>query len=113
MVFFPLDFVLRGFPVAEYFMYASQKTLVRPCPTEKILIYEYGYCSPTPRNNAFPFNTDKRAEWMIFFEKRMLFEWLGDRLKKQANTETVSLKEFKIMLRTYRYFKESFLFFSL
>jgi len=24
MVFFPLDFVLRGFPVAEYFMYAAQ-----------------------------------------------------------------------------------------
>ena len=35
MVFFPLDFVLRGFPVAEYFMYASPKTLVRPCPTKK------------------------------------------------------------------------------
>ena len=79
MVFFPLDFVLRGFPVAEYFMYASPKTLVRPCPTEKILIYEYGYCSPTPRNDACLFKTNKRAEWMIFFEKCVLFEWLRDR----------------------------------
>ena len=40
MVFFPLDFVLRGFPVAEYELYALPKTLVRPCPAKKILIYK-------------------------------------------------------------------------
>ncbi len=32
--------VLRGFPSAEYDMYASTKTLVRPCSSEKLLIYE-------------------------------------------------------------------------
>jgi len=32
--------VLRGFPSAEYDMYASTKTLVRPCSSEKVLIYE-------------------------------------------------------------------------
>jgi hypothetical protein len=40
MVFFPLGFVLRGFPAAEYQLYASPKTLVRPCQAKKILIYE-------------------------------------------------------------------------
>jgi len=30
MVFFPLSFVLRGFQAAEYFMYASPKTLACP-----------------------------------------------------------------------------------
>ncbi len=79
MVFFPLDFFLRGFPSPAYFVYASPKTLVRPCPTKKILIYEYGYYSPTQRNEACAFRTDTRAEWLIFFEKRVLFEWLRDR----------------------------------
>ena len=32
--------VLRGFPSAEYDLYASTKTLVRPCSSEKLLIYE-------------------------------------------------------------------------
>ena len=32
--------VLRGFPSAEYHLYASTKTLVRPCSSEKFLIYE-------------------------------------------------------------------------
>jgi len=32
--------VLRGFPSAEYHLYASTKTLVRPCSSEKLLIYE-------------------------------------------------------------------------
>ena len=40
MVFSPPDVVLRGFPVAAYFVYISPKTLVRPCPSKKILIYE-------------------------------------------------------------------------
>jgi hypothetical protein len=40
MVFFPLGGVLRGFPAATYNKYVSPQTLVRPCPTEKILIYE-------------------------------------------------------------------------
>jgi len=40
MVFFPLDFVLRGFPAAVYHLYTSLKTLVRPWPAKKILIYE-------------------------------------------------------------------------
>ena len=40
MVFFPMDFVLHGFTAAVYFVYASPKTLVRPCPAKKILIYE-------------------------------------------------------------------------
>jgi len=45
MVFSPLDFVLRGFPVAVYELYAflsrgrGPKTLVWPCPAEKTLIY--------------------------------------------------------------------------
>ena len=79
MVFFPMDFVLRGFPAAPYFVYASPKTLMRPCPTKKNLIYEYGYCSPTLRDDACAFRTEMRAEWMIFFEKRVLFEWFRDR----------------------------------
>jgi len=29
-----------------------------------------------------------------FFLNRMLFEWLRDRLKKQAHTEIISLEEF-------------------
>ena len=40
MVFFALDGVLRGFPVATYTEYASPQTLVRPCPTQKIRISE-------------------------------------------------------------------------
>jgi len=32
--------VLRGFPSTEYDLYASTKTLVRPCSSEKLLIYE-------------------------------------------------------------------------
>ncbi len=32
--------VLRGFSSAEYDLYASTKTLVRPCSSEKLLIYE-------------------------------------------------------------------------
>ncbi len=32
--------VLRDFPPAEYFMYASAKTLVRPCSSKKSRIYE-------------------------------------------------------------------------
>jgi hypothetical protein len=32
--------VLRGFPSAEYDLYTSTKTLVWPCPSEKLLIYE-------------------------------------------------------------------------
>jgi hypothetical protein len=40
MVFFPLGIVLRGFPAAAYFVYASPKTLVRSCPAKKTLIYE-------------------------------------------------------------------------
>jgi hypothetical protein len=31
------------------------------------------------------------------FLNRMLFEWLRDRWKEQANAEIVSLKEFRIM----------------
>jgi hypothetical protein len=33
------------------------------------------------------------VEWMIFFLKRVLFEWLRDRWKEQAHTEVASLKE--------------------
>ncbi len=40
MVFFALDGVLRGFPVATYTEYASPQTLVRPCSTQKIRISE-------------------------------------------------------------------------
>ena len=32
--------VLAGFWPATYFMYASAKTLVRPCPSKKSLIYD-------------------------------------------------------------------------
>jgi hypothetical protein len=32
--------VLRGFASAEYDLYASTKTLVRPCSSEKFLNYE-------------------------------------------------------------------------
>ncbi len=32
--------VLRGFAPAEYDLYASTKTLVRPCSSEKLLNYE-------------------------------------------------------------------------
>jgi len=39
MVFFPLDFVLRGFPGCGVQTYASPKTLVRPWSAKKILIY--------------------------------------------------------------------------
>jgi hypothetical protein len=45
------------------------------------------------------------------FLNRMLFEWLRDRWKEQAHTETASLKEFKIMNLTCCYFKDRFLFF--
>jgi hypothetical protein len=41
----------------------------------------------------------------------MLSEWLRDRYKKQAHTNIVSLNEFKILQRTYWYFKDRFLFF--
>ena len=40
MAFFPLDYVLRGFPAAAYIQYASPQTLVRSCPAKKIHIYE-------------------------------------------------------------------------
>jgi hypothetical protein len=40
MALFPVSGVLRGFPSAEYDVYASTKTLVRPCSSEKLLIYE-------------------------------------------------------------------------
>jgi hypothetical protein len=40
MALFPMSGVLRGFPSAEYYLYASTKTLVRPCSSEKLLIYE-------------------------------------------------------------------------
>jgi hypothetical protein len=53
MALFPMSGVLRGFPSAEYDLYASTKTparhregsgeaggLVRPCSSEKFLIYE-------------------------------------------------------------------------
>ncbi len=40
MVFFALYSVLSGFPVATYTEYASPQTLVRPCTTQKIHIYE-------------------------------------------------------------------------
>jgi len=32
--------VLRGFPAAEYNIYTSPKTLVRPCSSKKIHIYK-------------------------------------------------------------------------
>jgi hypothetical protein len=32
--------VLRGFPAAVYDMYTSPKTLVRPCSSKKLHIYE-------------------------------------------------------------------------
>jgi hypothetical protein len=32
--------VLRGFSSAEYHLYASTKTLVRPCSSKKLLISE-------------------------------------------------------------------------
>ena len=38
-----------------------------------------------------------KAEWIIFFLNRMLFERLRDRWKEQAHSEIVSLKEFKMM----------------
>jgi hypothetical protein len=40
MALFPMSGVLRGFPSAEYNLYASTKTLVRPCSSEKLLIHE-------------------------------------------------------------------------
>ena len=39
----------------------------------------------------------KRAEWIIFFLNRMLFEWLRDRWKDQSSSEIVSQKDFKMM----------------
>jgi hypothetical protein len=44
MIFFPLGpaygGIIRGFPAAAYITYASPQTLVRPCQTKKIRIYE-------------------------------------------------------------------------
>ena len=40
MALFTMSGVLRGFAPAEYDLYASTKTLVRPCSSEKLLIYE-------------------------------------------------------------------------
>jgi len=40
MVFFSPGCVFRGFPAATYKKYVSPQTLVRPCPTKKILIDE-------------------------------------------------------------------------
>jgi len=31
------------------------------------------------------------AEWIIFFEKRVLFEWFRDCLKEQTHAETFQL----------------------
>ncbi len=50
MALFTMSGVLRGFPSAEYDLYASTKTLVRPCSSEKLLIYELETC-PVP--NAY------------------------------------------------------------
>jgi len=40
MALVPVSGVLRGFAFSEYDLYASTKTLVRPCSSEKLLIYE-------------------------------------------------------------------------
>ena len=40
MALFLLSGILRGFPPATYLMYASVKTLVRPCSEEKWHISE-------------------------------------------------------------------------
>jgi len=40
MALFSVSGVLRGFPAATYLMYASPQTLVRPCPSKKLLISE-------------------------------------------------------------------------
>ena len=40
MAIFPMAGVLRGFPSAAYKKYASTKTLVRPWPSKKYLIYK-------------------------------------------------------------------------
>jgi len=40
MALFAMSGVLRRFPSAEYNLYASTKTFVRPCSSEKFLIYE-------------------------------------------------------------------------
>jgi len=38
-------------------------------------------------------NTYISAEWIIFFKKRILFEWFRDRWKEQANTEIFQQQE--------------------
>jgi len=37
--------------------------------------------------------TPWRAEWIIFFEKRVLFEWFRDRLKEQTHIEIIQQSE--------------------
>ena len=37
--------------------------------------------------------TPRKAEWMIFFLNRVLFEWLRDRYKEQAHSKISFLKE--------------------
>ncbi len=46
MALFSMSGVLRGFPSAEYHLYASTKTLVRPCSSKKLLIYELETYAP-------------------------------------------------------------------
>jgi hypothetical protein len=54
MALFPMSCVLRRFPFAAYHMYASTKTLVRPCSSKKALIYEMQI-------------------WIMFFVDRLTF----------------------------------------
>jgi len=35
----------------------------------------------------------RRAEWIFFFEKRVLFEWFRDRSKEQTHTEIIQERE--------------------
>jgi len=42
-----MSIVLQGFPLATYFLYASAKTLERPCSWKKSLIYELEIYSAT------------------------------------------------------------------
>jgi len=45
MALFPMSGVLRGFPSAEYHLYTSTKTLVRPCSSKKLLIHGLETCT--------------------------------------------------------------------
>jgi hypothetical protein len=54
-------------------------------------------CPIFKSSGSFSSKSLQRAEWIIFFLNRMLFERLRDRWKEQAHFEIVSFKKFKMM----------------